>query len=261
MDYLIADQVVIPRDRAAYISEKIIYLPNCYQVSDSKRSVSDKEFRRTEMGLPAKGVVFCCFNNSYKIHPSTFASWIRILKRVEGSVLWLLQDNPFMVENLRREALSQGISSERLVFAGRVSHEDYLARLKVADLFLDTLPYNAGTTANDALFVGVPVLTVQGRSFVGRMASSLLQALGLDELIVQSYAAYEDKAVALAQDPIKLSEIKTKLAKAHQSTPLFDTISTTKHIEVAYEKVVQRSQASLPPETIYIDDVKGDFAS
>jgi predicted O-linked N-acetylglucosamine transferase (SPINDLY family) len=261
MDYLIADDVVIPRDRTADISEKIIYLPNCYQVSDSKRQVSDREFSRTELGLPAKGFVFCCFNNSYKIHPSTFASWMRILKQVEGSVLWLLQDNPFMVENLKREALAQGIASERLVFAGRVSYADYLARFKAADLFLDTLPYNAGTTANDALFAGVPVLTAQGRSFVSRMASSLLHALHLDELVVSSYAAYESQAIALAQDPMQLSQIKTKLAAAHKSAPLFDTASTTKQIEAAYEKIVQRSQAGLPPETIHIDNVNSGLAS
>lgn len=254
MDYIIADEIVIPKDERKNFTEKVIYLPQCYQVSDSKRKISDRVFTRGELGLPESGTVYCCFNASYKIRPQLFDLWMRILQRAEGSVLWLLDDNKFVIENLRKEAINRGLDPNRLVFAQRVSNEDYLARFQVADLFLDTFPYNAGTTANDALFAGLPVLTLQGQSFVSRMCSSLLCAVDLTEMVAHTEKAYEDKAVDLAMNPQMLREIKTKLAAAHKSAPLFDTASTTKHIETAYEMVVQRSQAGLMPDTVYLNN-------
>jgi predicted O-linked N-acetylglucosamine transferase (SPINDLY family) len=177
-----------------------------------------------------------------------------ILRRVEGSVLWLLDDNQFVIENLRKEAKLHGVDPQRLIFAARVDNKNYLARFKMADLFLDTFPYNAGTTANDALFTGLPVLTLQGNTFVSRMCSSLLSAVNLPELIVETEIAYEDKAVALAANPRLLRDIKDKLASNGGESVLFDTAATAKYIEAAYQKIVQNSQAGLPPQTIYIDN-------
>jgi predicted O-linked N-acetylglucosamine transferase (SPINDLY family) len=253
MDYLIADRILIPTtDKNAY-SEQIIYLPYSYQANDSKRSASGEKFSREELSLPAEGFIFCCFNNNWKITPELFSCWMRILNAVKKSVLWLFEDNPTVVVNLRKEASSRNIDSHRIVFAKRMPHEEHLARYRLADLFLDTLPYNAHTTASDALWIGLPVLTCQGETFAGRVASSLLTNIGLPELITRSLQEYESLAIELATNPDKLAQIKTKLAENRLTTPLFDTPLFTKHIEAAYQTAYDRYQSGLPPDHIYVE--------
>ena len=254
-DYLIADKTIIPIENQQYFKEKIIYLPS-YQVNDSKRFLADKIFDKVELNLPLNGFVFCCLNNNFKITPSTFDGWMRILNAVSGSVLFLYAQNKWAEENIKIEAKKRGVSHTRLVFASRIERSEYLARYKVADLFLDTLPYNAGTTASDALWAGLPVLTCMGESFAGRVAASLLNAIELPELITTTQAEYEAKAIELATNPAKLEAIKDKLNRNRLTTALFDTPSFTKHIESAYIKIYERYQADLPPDHIYIDEKK-----
>jgi predicted O-linked N-acetylglucosamine transferase (SPINDLY family) len=248
IDYMIADKTVVPESHRQHYSEKIIHLPNSYQANDSKRAISEKVFSREEMGLKDDSFVFCCFNNSFKILPETFDSWARILKQVHGSVLWLLETNATVAENLRKEARHRGLDSERLVFAPRISTPDHLARHRCADLFLDTLPYNAHTTASDALWAGLPVLTQIGETFAGRVAASLLTAIGLPELITPTPKDYEDLAIELATSPEKLLTIKRKLAENRLTTSLFNTQLFTQDIERAYVAIYDRYQRGLPPE-------------
>jgi predicted O-linked N-acetylglucosamine transferase (SPINDLY family) len=252
MDYIIADRTLIPIESQAFYSEKVVYLPNTYQVNDRKRSISDNQFTRNELGLPEEGFVFCCFNNNYKILPSTFESWMRILKVVDGSVLWLLQDNDLSMNNLKKEASKQGVDSCRLIFAERMSLPEHLARHRQADLFLDTFPYNAHTTASDALWAGLPVLTMMGQSFASRVAASLLNAIGLSELITNTQKEYEALAIELAINPKKLTDIKHKLETNRLTTPLFNTPLFTKNIEIAYIKMMERYHADLEPDHISI---------
>jgi len=250
IDYIIADKTLIPLDAQSSYTEKVVYLPNSYQVNDRKRLISDRQFTRQELRLPENRFVFCCFNNNFKILPATFEGWMRILKAVEGSVLWLLQDNSWAVENLKKEAEKQGISADRLVFAERLPLPEHLARHRQADLFLDTFPYNAHTTASDALWSGLPVLTLMGRSFASRVAASLLNAIDLPELITTGQEGYEALAIELALNPQKLAEIKLKLANNRLTTPLFDTPLFAKNLETAYIKMYERYQADLGPEQI-----------
>ncbi len=250
-DYLFADKTIIPENLQKFYSEKIVYLAS-YQANDRKRIISDREFTREELGLPEIGFTFCCFNNNYKILPSTFDSWMRILNAVEGSVLFLYADNERAKANLIDEAIMRGVDSARLVFGGRISTEEYLARYRVCDLFLDTFPYNAGTTASDALWTGLPVLTLMGSSFASRVAASLLNAIGLSELITNTQEEYEALAIELALNPMKLTDIKLKLAKNRLTTPLFDTPLFTKNLEAAYIKMMDRYQADLQPDHISI---------
>ena len=252
MDYVIADRILIPESSQAYFSEKIVYLPDSYQVNDDKRAISDRQFRREELGLPASGFVFCCFNNNYKINPATFDGWMRILKQVDGSVIWLLEDNPVAAANLRSEAEKRGVDAKRLVFARRMPLEEHLARHRLADLFVDTLPYNAHTTASDALWAGLPVLTCLGNAFAGRVAASLLYAIRLPELVTHTREEYESLAMALATHPERLAAIKQKLENNRLTAPLFDTLRFTGNIESAYEAVYRRYQAGLPADHIYI---------
>jgi predicted O-linked N-acetylglucosamine transferase (SPINDLY family) len=252
IDYLIADPILIPTSSQRYFSEKIVYLPNSYQANDRKRRIADKALRRSEVGLPDDGFVFCCFNNNFKITPDVFEIWMRILKHVAGSVLWLFESNASVAANLRKEAIARGINPERLVFAERMPFPDHIARHRLADLFLDTLPYNAHTTASDALWAGLPVLTRVGQTFAGRVAASLLTAIGLPELITSTPQAYEDLAIELAAAPNKLATIKHKLAENRVATPLFDTELFTKHIEAAYAAMYDRCHAGLPPDHIYV---------
>ena len=252
MDYVIADKTVIPVERQPDFTEKVVYLPHCYQPNDSKRRISGRVFTRQELGLPATGFVFCCFNNNYKILPGTFDGWMRILKAVEGSVLWLLADNPTAQKNLLQQAQARGVASDRLVFARRMKLDEHLARHTLADLFIDTLPCNAHTTASDALWAGLPVLTLMGRSFASRVAASLLGAIGLPELVAPSQEAYEARAIALALDPAKMAELKKRLAANRTTTPLFDGNLFARHIEVAYERMHARHQAGLEPAAIEV---------
>jgi len=252
MDYIIADKIVIPEENKKYYSEKIAYLPNSYQPNDSKRQILDKNFTRQELGLPEDGFVFCCFNNNFKILPQTFESWMRILKAVPDSLIWLFEDNESAAKNLRKEAEKRGVESGRLIFAKRTKLEDHLARQKSADLFLDTLPYNAHTTCSDALWAGLPVLTLIGKSFASRVAASLLNAIRLPELITNSEQEYEEKAIELALNSEKLKEVKEKLEKHRLTTPLFDTKLFAKHIEAAYEEMYKKYQDDLAPSNIEI---------
>jgi len=251
-DYLIADKTIIPDHLQKYYSEKLIYLP-CYQVNDRKRLISDKKFTKKNFGLPETGFVFCCFNNNYKILPEIFDSWMRILEAVEGSVLFLYADNELSEKNLKREAEERGVDSKRLIFGKFVTRVEYLARYQSCDLFLDTTPYNAGTTASDALWAGVPVLTLIGNSFPSRIAASLLNGINLPELIATSQEEYENLAVELANNPEKLALIKKKLSENRLNTPLFDTPLFTRNIEKAFEEIFDRYQMGLIPENIAID--------
>jgi protein O-GlcNAc transferase len=252
IDYIIADRRVIPEEQREFYSEKIVILPNSYQVNDDKRSIADKSFTRAELGLPQTGFVFCCFNNNYKITPHVFDCWMRILKQVKDSVLWLFEANSTAESNLRKEAEVRGVIGERLIFAKRMSLPDHLARHRFSDLFLDTLPYNAHTTASDALWAGLPLLTCLGETFAGRVAASLLNAICLPELITTSLEAYEQMAIDLATHPEKLENIKLKIADNRLATPLFDTKLFTKHIESAYTAMYERHQAGLAPDHIVV---------
>jgi len=254
IDYIIADLTLIPIESEQYYSEKIVYLPNTYQPNDRNRLVAEKVFTKDELDLPKDSFVFCCFNSSFKITPDTFDGWMRILKAVKNSVLWLLEDNPITKLNLRKEAQVRGIDSSRLIFAKRMFPSEHLARHQAADLFLDTLPYNAHTTASDALWVGIPVLTCMGKSFASRVAASLLNAIELPELITTTQEQYEAKAIELATNPEKLKAIKYKLERNRFTTALFDTPRFTKHIEAAYKQMYERYQTDLQPNNIYIEN-------
>jgi predicted O-linked N-acetylglucosamine transferase (SPINDLY family) len=252
IDYIIADKTLIPLDAQSSYTEKVAYLPNSYQANDRKRLISDRQFTRAELGLPENACIFACFNNNYKITPLVFDSWVKILSLVEGSVLWLLADNPTAKNNLIKEATARGLDSCRLIFAERMPLPEHLARHRQADLFLDTLPYNAHTTCSDALWAGLPVLTLMGSTFPGRVGASLLKAIDLPELITNTQEEYEAMAIELAINPQKLRDIKLKLARNRLTTPLFDTPLFTKNLETIYTKMMERYQADLQPDHITI---------
>ena len=251
IDYIVADRVLIPPESRQHYAERVVYLPNSYQVNDRKRKIADRVFSRAELGLPPNGFVFCCFNNSYKITPDTFAVWMRLLKRIEGSVLWLLEDSELAANNLRREAQAREVDAARLIFAPRMPLPEHLARQRAADLFLDTLPCNAHTTASDALWAGVPVLTCIGESFAARVAASLLNAVGLPELITATQDHYEAVAIELSGDPARLAEIREALHRNRLTMPLFDTELFAKQLEDAYTQMFERYQSDLSPDHIY----------
>jgi predicted O-linked N-acetylglucosamine transferase (SPINDLY family) len=257
IDYIIADRTVIPHEHATHYGEKIAWLPNSYQANDRRR-VADSIPHRADHGLPDGAFVFCCFNDNYKITPHVFDGWIRILREVENSVLWLYQDNPAAAHNLRRETAARGLAAERLVFAQRLPLAEHLARYRCADLFLDTLPYGAHTTASDALWAGLPVLSLLGGSFAGRVGASLLNAIDLPELITTTAAAYEALAIRLARHPSELAAVKAKLTANRLATPLFDTARFTRQIEAAYAAMMKRHHAGLPPNHIQIDGQEPD---
>jgi len=248
IDYIIADPIVIPQDEACHYTEKIVYLPNSYQCNDSRRNDPRSTTSRAAAGLPEAGFVFCCFNNNYKISPQIFDVWMRLVKACPGSVLWLLAGNPYAVLNLRREAAARGVAPERLVFAPRVSWVDHLARLRLADLYLDTIPVNANATASDVLWTGLPLLTCMGNTFAGRVGTSMLQAIGLPELVASSPAEYEAIALSLAHDREALAYLKTKLESNRGTQPLFDTARITRNLETAYMTMWERTQRGEPPE-------------
>ena len=245
-DYIVADPTVIPQDHRAYYTEQIVWLPESYHVNDNRRPTPDNIPTRRECGLPDNAFVFCCFNNPHKITPEMFDIWMRLLCSIENSVAWVYAPNPLVLTNLRREAERRGVAAERLIAAPRKPFADHLARYRQADLFLDTLPYNAHTTANDALWAGLPVLTCLGESFAGRVGASLLGAIGLPELITRSLEEYEALALRLARDPSLLSSIKTKLACNRDTHPLFDTERSTRHIEAAYKMMWEKYQRGEP---------------
>jgi len=253
MDYIIADKTIIPESHQQFYSEKVMYLPDTYMVDDSKRVASTREFTREECGLPRNAFVFCCFNNDYKFNPQVLDRWSKILLSVDRSVLWVSENNKYFRANIKTELEKRGIDSSRIIFAQRLElMEDHLARYVLADLFLDTHPYNAHTTAVDSLKAGVPILTLMGQSFASRVAASLLNAIGLSELITNTQEEYEALAIELATNPKKLADIKLKLANNCLTMPLFNTPLFAKNLETAYIKMYEWYLEGLPPDTINI---------
>jgi predicted O-linked N-acetylglucosamine transferase (SPINDLY family) len=253
IDYIIADRFVVPEEKQNFYSEKIIYLPDTFQANDLKSETAKETPSRTEVGLPENAFVFCSFNNSYKITPACFDIWMRLLKQVEGSVIWLLGGDNDLERNLRREAENRGVDAVRLIFCSRTTYAKYLARYRLADLFLDTFPFNAGTTASDALWVGLPIVTWSGEAFASRMAGSLLRAVGLPELVTASLDEYEELASKLACDSTRLAAVKAKLARNRNEYPLFDTTRFTRHLESAFTAIRDRRQRGLPPATFAVE--------
>lgn len=252
IDYIVADRNVIPEHDFDCYAEKIVWLPESYQANDRDRAIADMMPVRVEHGLPDDAFVFCCFNDNYKITPDVFSSWMRILAAVENSVLWLFEDNPTAADNLRREAQARGVAPRRLVFARRLPTSAHLARHRCADLFLDTLPYGAHTTASDALWTGLPVVTCLGDSFAARVGASLLNAIRQPELITTTPAAYEQLAIELANDPARLATLRAKLARDRLTTPLYDTKQYTRDLETAYAAMMERHMAGLPPDHVRV---------
>jgi protein O-GlcNAc transferase len=257
IDYILADSTVIPEDQRGHYTEKVIWLPDSYQINDDKRRVSEDTPSRRACGLPDEGFVYSCFNNSFKLSPEMFDIWMRLLKATESSVLWLYEGNSshsaaICRENLLREAEKRNISPSRLIFAGRTNLADHLARHRQADLFLDTLPYNAHTTASDALWAGLPVVTCLGSTFAGRVAASLLKAAGLPELVTGSLEEYEALALKLARDASLLAAIKDRLARNRDSHALFNTSRSTRLIEAAYLAMWQAHQSRRPPASFAV---------
>lgn len=253
IDYLIADEIVIPpADRRHYL-EKVVTLPDSYQPNDRQRRVADEPSQRAQVGLPQDGFVFCCMNNVYKITPAIFDIWMRLLDRVPGSVLMLYSQAPEAQDNLRHEAQARGIAGTRLVFGEPLAHEQHLARLRLCDLFLDTWPYNAHTTGSDALWAGLPVLTCTGRTFPSRVGSSLLHAVGLPELVTDSLAGYEALALRLATEPQTLRALRDRLSRQLPTSSLYDTPRYTRHLEAAYTQMADRARAGLAPAAFAVD--------
>jgi protein O-GlcNAc transferase len=234
MDYILVDDFVVPPEQQAFFTEKLVHLAGCYQVNDSQREISPHTPSRAECGLPQEGFVFCCFNNSYKITSEIFGVWMKLLEAVPGSVLWLLEGNRFAPANLRREAKARGVAVERLIFAPRIPPAEHLARHRHANLFLDTVPYNAHTTASEALWAGCPVLTIAGETFASRVAGSLLRTLNLPELVTTQLDEYEQAAMRLAMDPQQLTELRARLLTNRATSALFDTAQFVGGIERAY---------------------------
>ncbi len=257
VDYIIADHTVIPKESQIHYSEKVVYLPYTYMPTDKTRSISNHTPTRAEENLPEVGFVFACHNASYKIDPEIFAIWMRLLCAVEGSVLWLRSTNPSTMINLRREAKAKGVAPGRLVFARRMARtRDHLARLRLADLFLDTLPYNAHATATDALWAGLPLVTCRGKSFPGLVATSLLHAIGLPELVTESLVEYEKLTLSLATNAEQLAAIKAKLVRNRDLEPLFDTANFTFHLQSAYETMWKRAQCGEPHQSFSVEGQK-----
>ena len=239
IDYLIADKVIIPDKFKKFYSEKVIHMPNCYQCNDTNRKTSKKEFKKTQLGLPENAFVFACFNANNKITSNEFDIWMSLLKKIKNSVLWLYKSNNYSAINLKKESEKRGVESSRIIFADRVSNEDHLSRIKCADLFLDTFNYNAHTTASDALWSGVPVITKQGKSFSARVCSSLLTSLSLEELVVKDNVEYEEKAFSIATNSAYLKDLKFRLKQSRTKSSLFDTKEFTENLEKIYIKLVR----------------------
>ncbi|MBT8635961.1 tetratricopeptide repeat protein [Polynucleobacter paneuropaeus] len=252
IDYLIADRIVIPEDSRQFYKEKIVYLPNCYQANDPLRTASKNIPTKNELGLPDQQFVFCCFSNNYKITPFTFSLWMDILAIVPNSILWLLQDSLQAEKNLRKAATTAGIDANRLIFAPRAPLSEHLSRHLVADLFLDTLPYTAHTTASDALWMGLPLLTLTGNTFPGRVATSLLSTLNMPDLITKTSQEYVATATNLALNPHVLASVKDKLSKNRLNSPLFNAALFTKNLEKAYRIIFERHQLGLRPENLSV---------
>lgn len=253
-DYIIGDRVLTPLAHQPHFSESIVQLPHCYQPNALPRYGHATPPRRRDVGLPEHAFVFCCFNDGFKILPEVFDIWMRLLATVDGSVLWLLQNSAIAAKNLRAEAAKRGIAPERLIFASRTTIGRHLARHAVADLFLDTFPYNAHTTASDALWAGLPILTCEDDTFASRVAASALTAAGLPELITRSLAEYEHRALTLAGDHVQLADLRARLCAGRDAAPLFDTVRYTRNIERAYTQMVSRHRSGLPPQAFTVTE-------
>ncbi len=256
MDYIIADKTLVPEGHEHHYSEKIVYLPHTYMPGDDEREISDRAMTRKEMGLPEQGVVFCCFNNIYKIGAKEFGIWMRLLDSVPGSVFWLSGTNEWAKTNLAKEAAERNVDPGRIIFTERLAMAEHLARHPLADLFLDTFHYNAHSTASDALWAGLPVITLAGQGFAARVAASLLCAIGLPELVTHSAEDYERLALELARDSQKLAALKTKLAGLKHDAPLFDTERFTRNLEDAYAQAYQRYFDGKAPAHITVSDYR-----
>jgi predicted O-linked N-acetylglucosamine transferase (SPINDLY family) len=252
IDYIIADNFVIPAGSEQWYTEKVVRLPDSFQANDHRRERPGTPPLRAGAGLPEAGFVFCSFNGQYKITPTVFDVWMRLLGRVPGSVLWLAVLNATARDNLRREAASRGVQPHRLVFAPELAYNEHLARLQLADLFLDTLPYNAGATASDALWAGVPIVTCTGDSFASRMAGSLLRVAGMPQLVTGNLEDYQTLALQLARAPALLAETRKRLAQFRLESPLFNTERFCRHLEKAYISMWERHQSGEPAASISV---------
>ena len=254
IDYIVADKVVLPEEHKSYYSEKVISLPHSYQPNDRKRTIVKTQTSRADFSLPEKAIVLCCFNNMFKITPLEFRIWMSVMKKIENSVLWLLKTNEKAENNLRKEASKLGVKPARIIFADKLPQEEHLARHKHADLFLDTFFYNAHTTASDALWAGLPVVTKRGNQFSARVAASLLTAVGLEELITETEEDYEDLIMKLAEQPRKLKELKNKLASNILKEPLFDTKRYTRNFEAGIKEAYRRASLGQKPDHIDVGE-------
>jgi protein O-GlcNAc transferase len=253
MDYIIADDFLIPPHARDHYAEQVVYLPHCFQANDDQREIDQATPSKRDQGLPERGLIFCSFNNIAKLNPAFFGVWLRLLAAVPESVLWLVGDNDWAEENLRRCALVQGISPERLIFARRLPYAAHLARLGLADLCLDSLPFNAGTTASDALWAGVPILTCAGAAFAARMAGSLLRTIGLPELVTYSMEEYEALGLRLARDAALLAAYRARLAANRLASPLFDTARFCRDIESVYTTMWEKYRRGEAPASFRVN--------
>ena len=252
IDYILADHTVLPEDEQSFYAEQVVWLPNSYQVNDNRRAIASTAPSRAEAGLPADAFVFCNFNQPYKLAPAMLETWLHILAQVPGSVLWLWANNDSFGANVKAFAARHGLDEARIVIAPPLPVEDHLARLTLADLFLDSLPYNAHTTASDALWAGVPLLTCTGTAFAGRVATSLLKCANLPELITTTPLDYEELAVALANEPQRLRVLRARLSHQRDSCALFDTEGFTRHLEQAFTTMAERARAGLAPQSFAV---------
>jgi protein O-GlcNAc transferase len=253
LDYILVDNFIVPSDQQPWFTEKLVHLPHCYQVNDSQRPIAQHTPSRQECELPAEGFVFASFNSSYKITPAVFDVWMRLLEAVDGSVLWLLATNRFVADNLRREAQARGVAAERLVFAPRLPSAEHLARHRLVDLFLDTLPVNAHTTASDALWAGCPLVTIAGQTFVSRVAGSVLRCAGLEDLIAWNLNEYEAIALRLATDPGYLAEVRARVEAARTQSPLFDAARFARNLERAFTTMWECHVAGSEPRAFRVE--------
>ncbi|MEY2622758.1 MAG: hypothetical protein RIT26_2578 [Pseudomonadota bacterium] len=258
IDYIIGDQTVIPQESARFYAEQVVYMPDTFQPNDRKRPIADTPANRAEVGLPAQAMVYCCFCNNHKFTPQMFDAWAAILRAVPSSVLWLLANHPFIEGRILMEMNKRQIGAERLVFGGRLAPAQYLARYRLADLFLDTYPFNAGTTASDALWAGLPVLTLCGATFASRMAASLLKAVGLPQCIAHSHEQYQAQAIEWGLNRSKLVELKQYLSTQRLTLPLFDTPRYVRHLEQAYCVMVERLRRGEKPSPLHIAPMPSD---
>ena len=256
IDYTLADSWVVPRERLADYGEKIVWMPGCFQPNDRQRPMAPTPVDRREHSLPETGIVFCSFNNQYKLTPEMFAVWMRILREVSDSVLWVFVDEAAAAENLRNEATRHGVAAERLVFAPRASYPDHLARLRCADLFLDTFPFNGGASTSDALWAGLPVLTLTGEALAARMAGSLLRAVGIPELVSDNIEDYANTAITLARTPGAFAALRARLTEQRETAALFDSARFARHLERAFTFMRDRTERGKRPASFSVAELE-----